>query len=339
MLILLAMNVNHHLTSVKAGRFSNVNYPELLCITYTGLIFGLTTQPLKKEAIIDQPDPMQLQFMSKINKLNEEISDLENQLQLMKSNQNQLEKEQIILMPLELDYKFYLNKELSAYCLNIETQIPIDHILIQSDCLIDLFDVEENTAVSSSSECTKGDGNVLLTTYRCQVNTTQFDAQFRTIEGQYGHLSVYIVPKMNLSTIITCKCIKLIIYPLSLDCLIHRIDDDPCKRYWNSLQLTGNFSLTEMHNWLFMCLPETPERPTLSTSTTFQCNDYKSQEIQEFAQLFYESIYLKSQLKCVYAKGYANIQSDNLTTIAILKEVLTREATRKKIQLSIKLGD
>ncbi|RTG88769.1 Bardet-Biedl syndrome 7 protein, partial [Schistosoma bovis] len=392
-LLMYETKVNYHLTSVMAGRFSNVNYPELLCITYTGmfcfyaynegtysipcsrivsqtfkydltnyscttvlllanvivvklknlhfhaqgLIFGLTTQPIRKETFFDQPDVMELQFMSKVDKLNEEISNLENQLQLMKLNQKQIEKEQIILIPLELDYKFYLNKDLSVYCLNIETQIPIDHILIQSNCPIDLFDIEENTAVSSSSECTKDDGNALLTTYRCQVNTTRFDIQFRTVEGHYGHVSVYVVPKINLSNMVTCKCIKLLIHPLSLHCLTHHIEDEPLKRYWNSLQLTGNFSLTEMHNWLSMCLPETPERPTLINSDTKQGDKNDNHDSEESARLFYKSIYLKSQLKCVYAKGYANFQSDNLSTIAILKDVLTKEANRKKIQLSINL--
>uniref|UniRef100_A0A5K4F8K6 Bardet-Biedl syndrome 7-like protein n=1 Tax=Schistosoma mansoni TaxID=6183 RepID=A0A5K4F8K6_SCHMA len=336
-LLMYETNVNYHLTSVIAGRFSNVNYPELLCITYTGLIFGLTTQPIRKEISLDQPDPMELQFMSKMDKLNEEISNLENQLQLMKLKQDQIEKQQIHLIPLELIYKFYLNKQLFIYCLNIETQLPIDHILIQSDCQIDLFNIEENTAVNSLSECKKGDGNALLTTYRCQVNTTRFDIQFRTVEGHYGYVSVYVVPKINLSTMVACKCIKLLIHPLSLHCLTHHIEDEPLKRHWNSLQLTGNFSLTEMHNWLSMCLPETPERPTLIKSGTSQAKNNDNQNIEEFAQLFYKSIYLKSQLKCIYAKGYANLQSDNLTTIAILKDVLTKEATRKKIQLTINL--
>ncbi|TNN18226.1 Bardet-Biedl syndrome 7 protein [Schistosoma japonicum] len=337
-LLIYETNVNYHLTSVKVGRFSNVNYPELLCVTYTGLIFGLTTEPIRKKASDAQTDPMQHRFMLKMNKLNEEIVNLENQLQLLKSTQQQNENEYNFLIPLELDYKFYLNKEILAYCLNVETQISIDHILVQSDCSINLLDVEESTAVRSSSVCTKDDGNVLLTTYRCQVNTTQFEIQFRTTEGQYGHLLVYVVPKTNLSTVIACKCIKLLIHPLSLHCSIHHVDDEPLNRPWNSLQLNGNFSITEMHNWLSICLPDTPERPIMIASNSFQDNDNnESHDDEEYAQLFYESIYLKSQLKCIYTKGQANLQSDNLSTISILKDVLTKEATRKKIQLSIKL--
>ncbi|CAH8845555.1 unnamed protein product [Trichobilharzia szidati] len=333
-------NVNHHLTSVKACRFSNIDYPELLCVTYTGMIFGLTTEPIKKEVHINQPDRMQLQFKTRLTKLNDEIIDLENQLQQLKSTQEQIEKERLILIPLELDYKFYFNTQLAAYCLNLETQLPIDHLMIQSDCFIDLLDVEDSTAVCSSSICKKPDGMITLTTYRCQMNTTHFELQFRTVEGQYGQVLVYIVPKMNTSTVTACKSIKLSIHPLSLHRLCHHIndgngDESYSDRLWNSLQLSGQFSLTEMHNWLSICLPETPERPTILTAVTNDNGD--NQGMQEYAELFYTSIYFHSQLKCYYEKGKARLLSDNISTIAILKDVLTKEANKRKIQLTIQL--
>lgn len=34
-------------------------------------------------------------------------------------------------------------------------------------------------------------------------------------------------------------------------------------------------------------------------------------------------------------KGYANFKSDNITTISILKDVLTKNATKKRIKLEI----
>ncbi|VDQ16100.1 unnamed protein product [Trichobilharzia regenti] len=90
-----------------------------------------------------------------------------------------------------------------------------------------------------------------------------------------------------------------------------------------------------MHNWLFICVPETPERPTILTVTT---DNTDNQGVQEYAELFYTSIYFHSQLKCYYEKGKARLLSDNLSTIAILKDVLTREANKRKIQLTIQLG-
>ncbi|VDQ00866.1 unnamed protein product [Trichobilharzia regenti] len=155
----------------------------------------------------------------------DEIRDLENQLQELKCTQEQAEKDKLILIPLELDYKFYFNTQLAAYCLNLETQLSIDHLMIQSDCFIDLLDVEDSTAVCSSSICKKSDGITTLTTYRCQINTTHFELQFRTVEGHYGQVLVYIVPKMNTSTVTACKSIKLSIHPLSLHRLCHHVND------------------------------------------------------------------------------------------------------------------
>ena len=39
-----------------------------------------------------------------------------------------------------------------------------------------------------------------------------------------------------------------------------------------------------------------------------------------------------------YSKGTATFQSDNISTISILKDFLTKEATRKKISLDINIG-
>ena len=39
------------------------------------------------------------------------------------------------------------------------------------------------------------------------------------------------------------------------------------------------------------------------------------------------------QLQCIYSAGEATFKSDNISTISILKDVLTKEATRKKVRI------
>jgi hypothetical protein len=75
--------------------------------------------------------------------------------------------------------------------LSIEIPAPIEHILIQCDIPIEIQDVEKNTAVVSFSECDPLEGNMILATYRCQMNTNRVDLKFRTLEGQYGTLMVF----------------------------------------------------------------------------------------------------------------------------------------------------
>lgn len=41
---------------------------------------------------------------------------------------------------------------------------------------------------------------------------------------------------------------------------------------------------------------------------------------------------------CRFRKGEAIFRSDNISTISILKDVLTKEATKRKINLNISFG-
>jgi Bardet-Biedl syndrome 7 protein len=49
--------------------------------------------------------------------------------------------------------RFELNRDDATYNLIIESEIPIDNILLQSDVILDILDVEKNSAVMSFSEC------------------------------------------------------------------------------------------------------------------------------------------------------------------------------------------
>ena len=86
------------------------------------------------------------------------------------------------------------------------------------------------------------------------------------------------------------------------------------------LRLTGQFSQAEVHSWIAFCLPELPERPPATGDT---------------AVFHFTSTFLDTMLECSYTKGSAQFRSDNISTISILKDVLTKEATKKKIRLDI----
>ncbi|GFW53633.1 bardet-Biedl syndrome 7 protein homolog [Trichonephila clavipes] len=55
----------------------------------------------------------------------------------------------------------------------------------------------------------------------------------------------------------------------------------------------------------------------------------------ECATFYFKSTFLDTVLHCYYKKGESIFKSDNISTISILKDVLTREATKKKISLDI----
>ena len=87
----------------------------------------------------------------------------------------------------------------------------------------------------------------------------------------------------------------------------------------NTLTLTGQFSFAEVHSWVVFCLPEVPEKPPAGECATF----------------YFQNTFLDTQLECVYRKGEGVFKSDNISTISILKDVLSKEATKRKINLNI----
>lgn len=112
---------------------------------------------------------------------------------------------------------------------------------------------------------------------------------------------------------------KFYIKPLSLHERIHKLDP---KIPLTIFTLTGSFSFAEIHNWIHMSLPEVPEKlPPV-----------------DFSELFFENVLIGTVLKCEYRKGQAVFSCDNVTTIAILMDVLSKEMTKKRIKLEMKRG-
>ncbi|KAK3099890.1 hypothetical protein FSP39_011300 [Pinctada imbricata] len=315
-------SLNESVTSVQGGVIATQGYDEIVCATYAGWVSALTSEPHIKES---GPDVYHLtdEGRDKIIVLRQELDDLQSKVmtEREKYQQTAASKTAISAVPhFNINDKFVLNREDASYTLSLELQIPIDNVLLQSDVPIDLLDVEKNSAVVSYSACNPEEGNFLLATYRCQANTTRLELKIRSIEGQYGTLQAYVTPRVQPKT---CQVIQYQIKPLSLHQRTHVFDD---ARPLNTIKLSGAFSLAEMHSWVCFCLPELPERTPPGDLITFH----------------FVSTFLDTQLECLYSgsnktgkKGEAVFRSDNISTISILKDVLTKEATKKKIRLDI----
>ncbi|XP_063422996.1 Bardet-Biedl syndrome 7 protein homolog isoform X1 [Mytilus trossulus] len=307
--------LSESVTSVQGGCVATPGYDEIVCSTYAGWVSTLTSEPLIKER---GPDTFSLtaEGKDKIVGLRQELDNLQVKVstEREKYQQSAGSKTAISAVPgFNINDKFVLNREDASYTLSLELQLPIDNVLLQSDVPIDLLDVEKNSAVVSYSACNPEEGNYLLATYRCQANTTRLELKIRSIEGQYGTLQAYVTPRVQPKT---CQVKQYNIKPLSLHQRTHVFDDN---RPLNTVKLTGQFSLAEIHSWVSFCLPELPERTPPGETITFH----------------FMSTFLDTLLECVYSKGEAVFRSDNISTISILKDVLTKEATKKKIRLDI----
>jgi len=86
----------------------------------------------------------------------------------------------------------------------------------------------------------------------------------------------------------------------------------------NELKLSGQFTVVDMHQWLALCVNELPSRPTDDDMT-----------------ICYKSTFVGTVLHGRYSKGSAVFRSDSIMTISVIKDIVTREATSRKIQLSM----
>jgi len=181
---------------------------------------------------------------------------------------------------------------------------------------IELLEADSNVAIVSTTPPAPGSAGVLAT-YRCQagVNVNRLELNIRTSEGRYGSLQAYVWPRISPKT---ARAASYPIKPLSLHTRLHDIGDEASLPLMSMLKLGGAFSLPEVHSWVVACLPEVPAR-LQGESATFA----------------FRNTFLDTVLHCAYKQGEAVFRSDSLTTLAIVKEVVTKEATARKIQIQV----
>ncbi|KAM8969275.1 Bardet-Biedl syndrome 7 protein [Sarcophilus harrisii] len=309
--------LSESVTSIQGGCVGKDGYDEIVLTTYSGWITGLTTEPVHKESGPGEELKINQEMQNKIASLRNDLEHLQFKViqEREKYQQSSQSNTAISSVPtFSVNDKFTLNKDDASYSLILEVQTAIDNVMVQSDVPIDLLDVDKNSAVVSfSSSDVEVNENFLLATYRCQANTTRLELKIRSIEGQYGMLQAYVTPRIQPKT---CQVRQYQIKPLSLHQRTHFIDHD---RPMNTLTLTGQFSFAEVHSWVVFCLPEVPEKTPAGECVTF----------------YFQNTFLDTQLESTYRKGEGIFKSDNISTISILKDVLSKEATKRKINLNI----
>jgi len=252
--------------------------------------------------------------------LQTDIAQLEQQITAAKDKYSGLTPHLVAVdQQFKVKSSFKLLPQEACYLLSLEIQMPIELVTLQSDVPIMLLDIDESTAVFSRTQCADKDSSQLLATYRQQEPTNRMEIKIRTVEGQHGTLSAYIIPKLTPKT---CQRVAFPIKALSLHSKISQAElDELLKiRPVNKLQLSGSFSVAEVHAWVGGCVP--------AVSPKVQ---------EEEVNIAFRSTFLDTLLVCSYSRGTATFRSDSVSVISILKEVITKEATQKKTQISINL--
>lgn len=301
------------ITNVQGGNVSSTSTPELLVSTYSGQMYGLTRGSSKKGDTFT----MSSEVKAKIDSLKLEISQMESEVTHAHDQYYSMVKQgddtKLSALPqFPINDQFSLNQDEAWYTLAIETQVPLDFVILQSNVPVDLQEVDKSSAVISYTQPDTENDNYLLATFRCS-GATRLEVKVRSIEGQYGVLQAYVTPCLEPRS----SCLRQYqIKPLSLHQRVHSFDDSlPC----NILQMTGPFNLSDIHSWVSYCLPDVPDRPPEEDNVCLQ----------------FKSPFTNTQLQCIYSQGNIKFCSDNLSTISVLKEVVSKQATKKKIQVKI----
>jgi hypothetical protein len=121
----------------------------------------------------------------------------------------------------------------------------------------------------------------------------------RVSEGHSGVVHAYVVPKNAPKTTNRITCY---IQTLSLH---HRVRDVQQGLPMSHLDISGDFSASDVRQWLVKCLPDLPKY-------------VRGHE----AKLVYESAMLQTQVVITYRDGAIQVASDNVCALAILRETV-----------------
>lgn len=115
-------------------------------------------------------------------------------------------------------------------------------------------------------------------------------------------------------------------------------------RWMNIMKISGSFSYAENHSWIQFCLVDVPNRPPVDKENS----------------LTYTNFFLPTQLECVYrwleyfkvlileysmikfvvsTQEVAIFPSENVLTVSIHKDIMSKEAIENKIILNISWGN
>lgn len=217
-----------------------------------------------------------------------------------------------IASELTTNSKFVLCPDEAAYRLTVEIPSPIDFLILKTTVPVELLDTETNQAIVSISS---RENNCITATYRCQDTVTRIDTRFRTMEGQHGAINAMVVANVDPKS---AQVLKFNVKPLSLHTRLNIVQEDTIPKELSRLLFHGDFSMLQVHDWIGMCLPEVPVKVEEDEMT-----------------LYFQNTYTGSMLICKYRKGEVSFESDSISTLAILKQSITMEATGRKITVKM----
>ena len=220
--------LSESISAIGGGFVSNSDHAEIICGTYAGWIVGFPTEKLISKVVDTAVGRTELDrdMKAKVAKLQKEIAEIE--MQVKTSSQKQIEKIDkfsreygagnswensntvihnssqkmhsggvLTAAHLSLKDQLILCKDDGCYLLSIESQVPLDSLVLHCNTQIDLIDMgDKNSAIlsfhNSSDQLLRNQrASIVTATYRCQSSTQRIEIKIRSFEGFSGTLLVY----------------------------------------------------------------------------------------------------------------------------------------------------
>lgn len=339
-ILLASEKLTESITGLDLGFVTGLCMCDIVVSTYSGRIiaFQFHTDTLVKGSNLETFGKAEYTFSSQqanISKAKKEqdivgvkkkIDALENSNCYLKLNvqhartKYQAQSQELIAAkPLfKMKHSFQLLAEEACYELVIEIDTPIDCIVLKCSVqvlLLDLENSDENSAIISETPTKDGS---LLATARMPVEATRFSIKLRTTEGAEGRLIAMVISKGYPRASQMCE---VDIKALSLHSKVNHFPPNDVDVPFSTLDVRGDFSTKDMNSWLTQSIPDVP--PRVGNSDTIS--------------MVWRCTFTGTCLRAVYKKGEALFKSDNLSSLSILKEAISRIATTNKVGLRVSI--
>ncbi|KAH9641003.1 hypothetical protein HF086_015099 [Spodoptera exigua] len=301
-------------TSVVGGSVA-AEESELLVATFSGRIFGLRSSHFATGAKVPQDI-----LATRRGKLEVEVARLEkqtaNEREKYQRNTRSLHAGLSTPPLLDIQYELLGATNDGWQEVRITSAVPLDMLFINSNKKLAM---QTDTAAVLSICLSKEAGSDLLASVRCQAGTRRVWVKMREISNsstesklEGTRVLIYALPAgaPRVARLVTLKLPALPYYSS------HEAVEKE-ERAWCQLEVSGNFSVAEMTSWLTEVLPGELPRPASNVSFT------RSHTL------------LDTVLVCQYERGHAKFKSDNVSTIATIRNIVSNCSVEKSIRVEM----
>lgn len=332
---------NEMLTCMEIGNFQTLNEPEIILATMSGLVFSLVPNGEVDIPVKKQIDANNLQ--SSIKDLELQISHLEGELKKSKIEKEGIHSKIVATSdkgesnskflirrnPFKHSYKYNLLPDESLYELILESEFPLDVIVLQADVSVEVMEIITQDMLVN---IIKNEENEFVATLRLknEGNNHSASLKVRTHDTKKGSMKCTLIP-MNVP-----KTAFIIEIPIKALPLYQRISEDGnsyekgCikdfketdEKYMNRVKITGNFSSIEINQILSELLLDIPEKTS-----------------KEKIKYYMKDSFLNIVMCIEIENESCTIRSVNFTPLMIIKEQISiiTNLRRKSIESQVHL--